>query len=308
MVEALVKDQIRGDPDIAGMLATYMGKPAFFFQKAPMDTDRGWEKPCYPRMDYNVNNRYDPERKVSGALEINIWCSVECQHMPADIERRVVELVSGTFYSDGDGTTCAVWNRSDDFHFEGQNAGNNTSPEVFGVTVLFDLMEFPVQLTTDPDPIQSLNRWTREHFPGATVINLDTPPAVWKPTDQSPAVYWRFEGTAATDRQSYAVTWYTGHFAAHVIAATVPERNRWTKAIIERIQRDGEVLLIDGSPMFAKQTTVRHSADPLREGHLLLTGQYGVLELQRKEYATHPLNNAIYPNLNMEVSANGKSK
>jgi hypothetical protein len=303
VLEVLIKDQIRGDADIAGMLASYQGKPAFFFQKAPSDTDRDWKNPCYPRMDFSVSNRYDPERKTSGTLEINIWCSTECRHMPEDIEARVVELVSGTFYTGGHGTTCAVWNRSDAFHFEGQNASDNTEPEVFGITALFDLMEFPEQQTTAPDPIQGLNLWTRKHFSGANIINLDSTPPVWKPTDLNPEIYWRFEGMDSDDRQSYAATWYTGNFAAHLIAETVTERNRWTKALIERIQHDGEILLADGSPMFIKRVTVRHGADPLREGQLLITGLYGVL---RGEYAQAPLNNANFTNINMEVRTDGK--
>ena len=35
----------------------------------------------------------------------------------------------------------------------------------------------------------------------------------------------------------------------YTIAESVPERNKWTKAIIERAQLDGEVILADTSPM-----------------------------------------------------------
>jgi hypothetical protein len=293
--EGLLKEQVRGDGQIAGMLTAYKGKPAFFFQKSPSDGDVGWEKPCYPRMEYNIDNRSDPERKVSGTMSVNIWCTSESGAMPEDVEKRLVELIDGTFYTTADRTTrAAAWSRSDAFAFEtSSNSGGNTAPEVFGVTVMFDLMEFPEQLTTDPDPIQSLNEWTRAYFPDITVINLDEPPPVWKPADNNPAIYWRFEGTAANDRQTYSVNWYTGQFAAHVIARSVTERNRWTKAIAERIQLDGEVILTDGSPMFAKQIVVRHSADFLREGQLLLTGNYGVLAARRRERTQCPLNRAV---------------
>jgi hypothetical protein len=171
------------------------------------------------------------------------------------------------------------------------NVGGNTAPEVIGIMLTFDLLEFPEQMTVEPDPVQGLNNWTKANFPGMSVINFDGLPPVWKPSDENPAIYWRFEGTAANDRQSYAVNWYTGQFAAHVITGEVTQRNRWTKAVIEKIQIDGEVLLADGSPMFAKQIAVRHNADPLREGQLLLTGQYGVLAQHRKEYVQIPLNN-----------------
>ena len=291
MLDGLLKEQIRGDADIASMLTSYDGKPAFFYQKSPADTDRAWKKPCYPRIDYNVDMRYDPERKVSGVLSINVWCTGESAAMPEDIEKRLVELIGGTFYTNKKKTSvCAIWNRSDAFNFEATNNGGNTAPEVFGVTLLFDLMEFPEQLTTDPDPIQGLNEWTRKNFSGMTIIAHDDMPPIWKPSDENPAIYWRFEGTATTDSQTYAVNWYTGQFAAHVIADSVTERNRWTKAMSEVIQLEGEIVLTDGSPMFAKQIMIRHNADPLREGQFLLTGKYGVLTQHRKEYAQIPLN------------------
>ena len=265
-------------------MTEYKGKPAFFFQKAPQDTDPGWRKPCFPRIDYNIDMRYDPERKSSGLMVVNIWATSESVAMPEDIEKRVIELIDGTFYTpQGQPTVCALWNLSEAFNFEMPSTqGGNTSPEVFGISVTFDLLSFPEQLTTDPDPILGLNAWTKANFPDVTVIGYGEIPPLWKPTDKNPALYWRFESAASSDRQSFAVNWYTGEFAAHLIAVSVPERNRWTKALIELIQLWGEVVLLDGSPMLAKQIKIRHAADPLREGQLVLSGQYGVLASHRK--------------------------
>jgi hypothetical protein len=277
------------------MLTQYSGKPAFFYQKSPSDTDGGWTKPCYPRADYNIDMRYDPERKAAGVLTVNVWCTTESAAMPEDIEKRLAALIGGTFYRGREDTeTCAVWNRSDAFVFEAPTSINKiTAPEVIGVTLLFDLMEFPAQITTGSDPIQGLNSWTQANFPGAVIIAHDDAPPVWKPTDARPAVYWRFIGADADSRQTYAVNWYNGQFAAHVIAGGVTERNRWLKAIAERAQVDGEVLLTDGSPMFIKHIAIQHGADPLRDGQLILMGRYGVLTQTRKECAEPPLNHAI---------------
>jgi hypothetical protein len=319
MLDGILKDQIRGDADMAGMLSRYKDSPAFFYQKSPQDDDRGWDgnKPTYPRADYNIDMRYDPERKVAGTMIINVWCTVESKSMPEDIEKRLVELINGTFYTNPQReTVCAVWNRSDAFNFEmPSNVGGNTAPEVMGVSLTFDLMLFPEQLSTEPDPIQGLNNWTRGYFPGMVIITQDELPPVWKPSETNPAIYWRFEGTAADDKQSYAVNWYKGLFAAHVITGEITERNRWTKAIIERIQLDGEVVLVDGSPMFAKQIIIRHNSDPLREGQFILTGNYGVLAQHRKERIQIPINKAIIseepsegPYLRMEVKTNVNSK
>jgi hypothetical protein len=313
MLDGILKKQIRDDPDMAGMLTRYKDSPAFFYQKSPQDDDRGWDgnKPTFPRADYNIDMRYDPERKVAGTMALNVWCTTESMAMPEDIEKRLVKLINGTFYTNRNReTVCAVWNHSAAFGFEMPvNVGGNTAPEVIGVTINFDLLLFPEQLSTDPDPIQGLNNWTREYFPGMTVITLDELPEVWNPSEANPAIYWRFVGTAANDKQTYAVNWYTGIFAVHVITGEVTERNRWTKAIIEKIQLEGEIVLVDGSPMFAKQITIKHSADPLREGQFMLTGQYGVLAQHRKEYIQIPINRAGFSqeNFKMEVNTHGST-
>ncbi len=301
MLDGLLVEQIRGDDQIKGMLAVYNKKPAFFYQKAPLDTAKGWNgKEQYPRADYNVDMRYDPERKTAGTLTINVWCSTQSAAMPEDIEARLLTLINGTFYTEhGGDTVCAVWDRSDAFNFELYRKETGSTPEIFGITLTFDLLTFPRQMTTDPDPIEGLIRWTRRNFDALTIISSDEPPPVWKPTDTKPAVYWRFIGSA-DDRQSFSVTWYNGTFAAHIIAETVMERNRWIKALAERMQIDGEILLADGSPMFLKRLEIRHDADPLRDGQILITGQYGVLAGRVKMPARIPLNHA-QPLKNMEV-------
>lgn len=282
----LLLQQITKDEQMGGMLASYNGAPAAFYQKAPSDSRSGWGLSKYPRLDFNVDMRHDPERKTEGTLTVNIWCISECPAVgdldpDRAIEQRLLELVSGVFYTDWNRETfCAEWERSDEFLYERGDKGSNTSPEVYGLTVIFSLMAFPEQITTSPDPIQGLNAWTKRHFPKMTAIAYDSMPSVWKPTDKNPAIYWRFIGASSTNRQSYSVAWYTGTFAAHVIAESVAERNKWTKAIIEWAQMEGEVILSDTSPMFINRIAVRHNADPLRDGQLELTGQYGVLRVE----------------------------
>lgn len=299
-IRQLIHRQLSADIQMAGMLATYNSMPAIFYQKAPSDSRNGWGEKQYPRIDFNVDMRYDPEHKTAGTLTVNIWCSTECTATGSldpdrEIEAQLIELISGTFYTGSDkATVCAEWERSDEFIYE-SNAQHNTHPEVYGLTVTFGLMEFPEQITTSPDPVQGLNAWIKQCFPSMTAIAYDLMPSIWKPTDENPAVYWRFEGTASISLQSYAVTWFTGTFAAHVIAKNVTERNKWTKAIIEKIQIDGEVILSDTSPMFINKITIRHSADSLREGQLELTGQYAVLSQHRNESAQIKL---IHPHYN----------
>lgn len=280
-IRQLIQTQVTEDEQIGGMLAQYAKSPAFFYQKAPSDSRNGWGKQKYPRADFNVDFRQDHERKRAGTLTVNIWVTNECTptgNLDPDkaIEQRLIEILSGTFYTSGGTTFCAEWDRSDEFTTEINTATHNTTPEVYGVTLTFDLMEFPEQITTTPDPVQALNVWTKQYFKGLAAIGHDDLPEIWKPTDEHPAIYWRFEGSTSA-KQTYAATWFNAVFDGHIIAESVAERNRWIKAITERMQNSGEVILTDDSPMFINQIAIRHNADPLRDGQLQLRGQYGVL-------------------------------
>ena len=317
MLDSLLTEQIRNDDEIAGMLARYNGRPAFFFQKSPQDTDPGWQKPCFPRVDYNVDMSYSAERKTSGSLNVNVWCSSESAFMPEDIERRLRELIHGAFYTESShgaeraqeakpalgSTVCAIWARSDAFSFDSPTyVGTDTAPEVFGITLSFDLSEFPAQYIERPadnqgrrpgdeypDPVSALNAWTCSRFHNAVVIGCVALPPVWKPSDETPAIYWRAEGEASTDRQSYSVTWFEGRYAAHVVSPGVASRNGVVSAMLAALQRDGEVMMADGSPMFVRQTSARHGADPLRDGQIALTGRYGILTGGSADNDSQPL-------------------
>lgn len=300
-LRGLIHDEVCRDGQIAGMLAKYAGGPAFFYSKAPQDKSPGWEGYKYPRVSFGIDTRQDPERKTAGTMSMNIFVTTECPEVGGSdpdraIEERLIELLSGAFFTDAEGNTyCLVWERSDSFVME--NISAETHPEVYGLTSTFEIMEFPPQFTTDPDPVQGLNRWTRANFPEAALIGYDNLPPVFRPDNEHPAIYWRFDGDETTDRQSYAVTWYNGTFCAHVICESVMERNRWIKVMVERAQMAGEVILPDTSPMFLKRIVIRHAADPLREGQIQIIGQYGVLEQQRKERAQFKL---MHPYINKE--------
>lgn len=301
-IRQAIQSIVRNDGTMKAMLADYSGEPAFFYSKSPLDSRPGWTGAKYPRVDFVVDMRQDPERKSAGSLWINVFVTSQCIPIgdvdpERAIEERLIELLSGTFYSDNEsGTFCTEWERSDSVLWETQNG--ETHPEVYGLRTRFEIMEFPPQLTTDPDPIQGLNRWIKKRFPEMAAIAYDNLPEVFRPTDTTPAIYWRFSGNLTTDRQSYAVTWYNGTFYGHILAESVMERNRWIKAITETMQLAGEVILPDDSPMFIKQINIRHGADPLREGQIELTGQYGVLAQHRKERAGYKL---MHPYVNKGI-------
>lgn len=82
-IRRLVEGQVSADTQLGGMLAVFDGQPAFFYQKAPHDDTPGWGTPKYPRLDFNVDMRHDPERKTEGTMTFNIVCSRECPDIGA---------------------------------------------------------------------------------------------------------------------------------------------------------------------------------------------------------------------------------
>lgn len=289
-MQHLVYSHAENDPTLSSLLTTYQGKPAIFYQQSPSDVDDGFSRPCFPRMNFNIDKTADPERKIAGVLTFSIFATNESVSNTGgdpdtEIDQRLRELFDGAFFSEDGKTTCTVWASSDAFSAEPKVKTTEASPtEVIGVISTYYLTEFPSQITTEPDPVVGCNRWLKQHFPETKSIEFDTLPTVWKGSDVEPAVYWRFEGEDSL-RENYSVSWYLARLCVHVITDTIQERNRWTKAIVEALKRDGEVLLEDESPMFVKQISIKHDGDALRTGQIFITGEYGVLETKRKERA-----------------------
>ncbi len=300
MIESLLLEQLTTDSNICGLLAQYGCKPAIFYQNAPSDQDPNWEDGCYPRIDFTIDRSSDPERQTTGSLLIDVWVSAKNLsasggNMDREIETILVTLISGTFYSpDVKLIIGAEWVQTTTYapRISDSNAGKSPV-EIFGLCLIFDLIDFPSQKTTDPDPIQGANAFIKEHYPDMIIIGEDEIPPIWKPSDENPAMFWRFKGYEGDIRQSYSVNWYLAHLALHVFTDSIQTRNTWLKAATELMNMFGEIILLDYSPMFIKKLKILHEGDTLREGQALITAEFGVLVQQRKEKAQIPLNKTI---------------
>lgn len=300
MIERLLLEQIKSDVLISGLLTTYNGETAIFYQNAPKDTDPLWGGSCFPRVDFLIDPSRDPERKNSGSLLVNVWVSSQdLSPTGGNLETEIAELlkdsISGAFYSPENGAVIGVeWTQ--DSAFLGKAVEKNVDAsvvETYGISLMFDLIDFPKQKTTDPDPIEGCNAFIKKNFPDMVVIGEDELPPILKPTDENPALYWRFRGYEGDVRRTYSVNWYLANLALHVFTKSIEARNTWLKAAQELMNLQGEILLLDSSPMFIHKLLVFHEGDPLREGQLYLNGEFGVLVSQRKETAQNPLNKVI---------------
>ncbi len=220
----------------------------------------------------------NPERHSCGVLTLNIWCSEQCAP-PEDLEPEVRAAMRDVFMQPDESPPYSLaWVRSD--AFEGRSQANPATL-VNGITVLFDLFAFPVQETTDPDPILAINEYVKQWAPDALVIGKDTLERFQIATTDQPIFYFRL-ASLQLQRETNTVAWMDGMIAGYIYA---PEETRlkWLKALVDVLSLDGEVTMLDTSPMFLRGIKADSAADPLTVGQLRLQIRFGLL--RRPKYA-----------------------
>lgn len=276
-------------------LATYLNAPAVFNTEAPADVDENWGNAQYPRIIFDLSQQADNERKISGQLFIDVMCENETESIqPEELESMVKEYVDGCFFSKPDLTISAKWNRSDAFA--------EKDSKLSGITVTFDVLAYPIQETESPDPVLAVNLWLKTLYQNAYVIGRDTLPEVWKPTDESPALYCRLSSLAESGRMksTAAVTWIGAVMRVNVMAPSEQIRSTMIKNSIQILQNATRLILNDGSPMLIDKINGNLAADSLREGQIQINATYGVLNT----YTGTPIKNVYMKGMNTEREVN----
>lgn len=272
MVEDLIYRAINRVPLVRETMAKYKGNPAVFYQVAPNDEDPGWDgSAMYPRMDYGIDWQANPERKTAGTLVINLWCTNESKTPPEEIAGVVQTELSELFLTDESGTFCIVWSRSD--YFE---SASEKEPKTDGYTLLFDVLAFPKQETTVPDPVFALHAAIKQAAPYVRLIAKDPVGELWKPTNDAPAVYVRTLDNLLS-RSSYACSWFKATLGVHVIAPDPNARQKVLQLLSHELGLKGEAITNDGSPFFIQEMKYSTGADVLHSGQMTVSGEYGVL-------------------------------
>ena len=274
MIENLILEALQEDGAVSALLAPWNGQRAVFYQTAPPDTDGGWGQVQYPRVDFTLDWTYSPERQADGACQINVWCLNNTQTAaPEDVGDAVRECLRDLFLTDGTGEIYALeWQRTDAFEAGGQEG----EPLTIGVTLSFDLLAFPVQITEEPDPVAGLLDYVKLQAPETVVVGLDPMPRLCRPTKERPILYVRLSGDMSAMRNSWAVAWMDATLPVHIFAPGATLRQKLCRRLVNALALDGECKLRDGSPMLIRRVAMSASANPLRQGQLTVTGRYGV--------------------------------
>lgn len=261
---------LEASPALSG-LAKYGGKPAIFYATAANDQDALWDGNQYPRCVYVIGWSNSTDRVKAGQLLVDI-ISNNMNDAPEDIAEALAVEMSELFVSDGEHTYCIVWNRSDQF-----SVGSGEEPKAYGVTITFQMMAFPKIEVPEPDVVKGIGAWIKAQFSQVKVIGQDELGATWRATDAAPACYVRLEGMAMPIRSTYACAWMNGNYAIHIICPNQAERIKLLTQLANLMALEGSILLGDRSPFMMQKLALRTGADPLSDGQMIVTGEYGVL-------------------------------
>lgn len=272
MIERTLYQHLQNCTELAPFLAEHSGKMAIFNQEAPPDMDKGWDHGSqYGRIVFAVDMTDDPDRKISGVLQVDFMCESDKQD-PNEVEPIIRPLMDGYFFKSTEGTIAAQWRASNYF--------TTTTEKIIGVTLTYDLLAFPNQTTIEPDPIALLNKWTSTSLEGVVVIGHDYLPDVWKPAEKSVAIYWKLGQILPCSwiNDTYNCSWQTAVISGHIMA---PDENtavliaRWIKSTLTVKKR---LIFDDNAPLMVdRNIRVNATLDMLRTGQITLEATYGIL-------------------------------
>lgn len=305
MLDDLIYQTLCNIPELKSLLALYKNKVAIFQDKAPADDDQNWGSALYPRIVYVVNSKYSPNRNTSGMLLVNVLCNTDNTVKPEDFSDLVIGNLSELFFAQNGTITCSLWNRADSFkqpymgNYEQPFTSITSGDEVAKVTCktfAFDLIEFPQGLSTNPDPVEGLNKWTKKVLPQCTVIGQDSFDDTWQAGNLKPAIYWQTKEGSSEIKATYSVSWVKATLVGHVIASTQTTRHSLASELMNQLSLQGEVPLCDNSPMLITNVSYNANGNPVKDGQITISVTYGIL---RRDYAGVRL-----LNINKKVNSN----
>ena len=273
-LDELIRSWFVQNKAIAGKMATYAGSPAVFLQTAPPDKQPGWgHESQYPRIVNTIELRADNERKSQGLLRVDLYCDL-AKDSPEDIEPLIRSAMKDIVMQPDDSSPyCFAWARTDGFELESNNSDKRTDKRIAGYEVVFDIIEYPEQYATYPDPCETMNLGLKEAFPDLFVIGVDQIDRFRVATEDEPILYIRTD-SISNDHVSMALTWVNCTLAIHVIAPTASSRNKWVRCITNALMMCGEAAMPDESPLRFTDISATNRSDYLLTGQITLKGQY----------------------------------
>lgn len=280
ILEKLIRRRLAETKELTKILASFEVnhhiEPAIFYQKAPDDISFEGNKQ-YPRITFIVDKFSNAERGIMGVLGVDIICA-ETSVTPEQIEAMVRRSLEGVFFTPSNGVTfSAKWRESSLI----EEAASDKTVLVVGISLSFDLYEYPLLETSDPDPIAAMCEYALAWDKDLVVIGRSELPEFFTPTRERPAIYFSKENIKI-ETQTNTVVWMRGFLNIHLFAPSLIDRHEWLEQLNQSLGYAGEVTMLDKSPMFILSTNYDYHSDEIK-GQIRLDVKYGLL--RRFDYA-----------------------
>lgn len=287
-LEELIYKRLSEAKNLTKYLTRYAGQPAIFTPEAPGDRESGWGRATqYPRAVFNFDTQADGERKSAGTLSVALICRNDSEAVPELIEPAVKKALKDVLLKDDNGTLYAfAWART-----EGFSMTEEKNELLIGSEIRFDIMEYPQQETTDPDPIMAMARYIKDLYPDSIVVGIDKMADETEASKEAPVFYCRLTEIEKLE-ETNTVVWMNGKIAISLLCPDGATRLKMAAAVLNSLSLDGEVTMLDDSPMFMERPTANLKSDYLKDGQIFVTGRYGLLRYKAVGY---PLR---HPNIN----------
>lgn len=279
-LEELIYKRFVGSKELVKCLALYKEAPAVFSPEPPDESQAGWDgNTQYPIIVYNFDLQANEERHSAGALSVLLLCQNTMEIMPEAIEPLVRDCLRDVVLKpEGSAPYCFAWARTDAFTVDGDK-GNAT----IGSEIRFDILEYPSWETSDPDPVMAVSRYIKDLYPECLIMGYDRMEEITEATAQQPVIYCRLISVDKS-RETNTVAWMDGKIAVHILCPDSGTRIKMASVITDRISLDGEIIMLDHSPMFIKHLQADYKSDYLKDGQIFITGHYGLLRYRAKPH------------------------
>lgn len=278
VLEELIYKRFIGSEILSQNLAQFNKIPAVFSPDPPDEEHEGWDgNTQYPQVIYNFDLQTNEERHSAGTLSVSLLCQNTTEITPEAIEPLVRDCLRDVILKPDGGTPyCFAWARTDAFTID-EKKGNMT----IGSELRFDILEYPSQETSDPDPIMATKRYIKELLPGCLILGYDRMGEITEAAAERPVIYCRLVSIDKS-RETNTVAWMDGRIAIHILCPDSERRIKIAASIANSISLDGEIIMLDHSPMFVKRLQVNYKSDYLKDGQVFVTGHYGILRYRAK--------------------------
>lgn len=155
--------------------------------------------------------------------------------------------------------------------------------QIIGSQVEFDIHEYACQETTNPDPIMAINQYLIEQNPECLVIGMNQMDEITELSQNQTIIFCQLISMEKAEETS-TVAWVDTKIMIYLFCTDSARRIKTVAAIANQMTLDGEIILLDQSPMSIKQLQADYQSDYLKKGQILVTVHYGLLRYREKPH------------------------